>query len=79
MSLETKVIEIVARELEKKVADIKPEFSFKEDLGADSLALYQLMIALQDEFDIVDDPPEEDFLKIKTVGNVIDYIKSLLG
>ncbi|TDT61609.1 acyl carrier protein [Fonticella tunisiensis] len=53
--------------------DITMESSFIDDLGADSLDIVELIMALEEEFDI--EIPDEEAEKIQTVGDVVDYIK----
>jgi len=53
---------------------VKPEASFIEDLGADSLDTVELVMAFEEEFGA--EIPDEDAEKLKTVGSVIDYLKS---
>ena len=53
---------------------MKPEASFIDDLKADSLAIVELVLALEEEFEI--EIPDEDTEKIKTVGDAINYIKA---
>ncbi|MEZ3505274.1 MAG: acyl carrier protein [Lachnospiraceae bacterium] len=69
-----KIKEMVAEQLNADVADITEETSFKEDLGADSLDLFELVMALEEEYGI--EIPSEELEKITTVGAVIDYLKS---
>ena len=69
-----KVIEIVASQLELEADQIKPENSFTEDLKADSLAVVELVLALEESFDI--EIPDEDTEKIKTVKDAITYIQT---
>jgi acyl carrier protein len=74
MEIENKVREIVCQQLdvgEKKVTD---ETSFIKDLGADSLAVVELVLALEEAFEI--DIPDEDTEKLSTFKDVVDYIKS---
>jgi acyl carrier protein len=71
--LEAKVREIVAQQLGKNVDQVTPEASFRDDLGADSLDVVELVMALEEEFGI--QIPDEDAEKITTVGQAIDYIK----
>ena len=56
--------------------EITMDTSFEEDLGADSLDLFELLMALDDEFGV--DVPEEDAEKIKTVGDVVNYLQNKL-
>jgi acyl carrier protein len=53
--------------------DITMESSFMDDLGADSLDVVELIMALEDEFDL--EIPDEEAEKIQTVGDVVEYIK----
>ncbi len=69
-----KVIEIVAHQLEIEPDKIKPESSFTEDLKADSLAVVELVLALEEAFHI--EIPDEETEKIKTVKDAIVYIES---
>ena len=69
-----KVIEIVASQLELEADQIKPESSFTEDLKADSLAVVELVLALEESFDI--EIPDDDTENIKTVKDAINYIKT---
>ncbi len=54
-------------------ADITPDTSLTEDLGADSLDLVELVMAMEQEFDI--EIPDEDVEDIKTVGDAVNYVK----
>jgi len=69
-----KVIEIVASQLELEQDQIKPESSFAEDLKADSLAVVELVLALEEAFGI--EIPDEDTENIKTVKDAITYIET---
>jgi len=74
MSDETtkKVIEIISKQLEIEADKIKPEASFTDDLKADSLAVVELVLALEEDFGI--EIPDEDTEKIRTVQDAITYI-----
>ena len=74
MSVEKRVREIVAEQLEKDINDVKGEFSFIEDLGADSLDIVELVMKMEEEFSI--EIPDEEAEKIKTVNDVVQYIAS---
>ena len=74
MSVEKKVKEIVAEQLGKDVNDVTNEASFIDDLGADSLDIVELVMAMEDEFGI--EIPDDEAEKIKTVKDVIEYIKA---
>jgi acyl carrier protein len=70
---ETKIKEVIARELEVDVKQLTSEAKFIEDLGADSLDIVELVMALEEEFGI--DIPDEDADKLKTVGDAMNYLK----
>ena len=69
-----KIKEMVAEQLNVDAADITEETSFKEDLGADSLDLFELVSNLEDEYEI--EIPSEDLEKITTVGAVVEFLKA---
>jgi acyl carrier protein len=71
---EDRVKEIIAKELEVDVKQLAPEAKFIEDLGADSLDIVELVMALEEEFGL--DIPDEDADKLKTVGDAMNYLKS---
>jgi len=68
-----KVIEIVVDQLDAKPEDVDESKSFTEDLQADSLAIVELVLALEEKFDVK--IPDDEVDKIKTVGDAINYIK----
>jgi len=74
---ESKVKEIIAKELEVDVKQLTPEAKFIEDLGADSLDIVELVMALEEEFGL--DIPDEDADKLKTVGDAINYLQQHAG
>ena len=69
-----KIQEIVAEQLSCDVSAVTETTSFKEDLNADSLDLFELVMALEEEFDT--EVPDEEAEKITTVGDVVEYIKA---
>lgn len=69
-----KVKEIVVEQLGVEEDEVTIESSFIDDLGADSLDIVELIMALEEEFDI--EVPDEEAEKITTVGDVVEYIKS---
>ena len=73
-NIDEQVKEIVATQLDKDLAEIKNESSFQDDLGADSLDVVELVMALEEAFDIT--IPDEDAEKITTVQLAIDYINA---
>lgn len=70
---EDKVIDIIADRLGVDKSEVVPEAAFIDDLGADSLDLVELVMALEDEYGI--EIPDEDAEKIVTVGDALKYIK----
>ena len=68
-----KMQEIIAEQLNCDAESITAETSFKEDLGADSLDLFELVMALEEEYSV--EIPSEDLEKLTTVGKVMDYLK----
>ena len=74
MSIEERVKKIIGEHLGVKEEDVKPEASFVEDLGADSLDTVELVMALEEEFDI--EIPDEEAEKITTVQSAIDYVQN---
>ena len=69
----SEVKRIIKEQLDVDEKDIKPEASFIDDLGADSLGLVELVLAFEEAFEI--DIPDEDTEKIRTVQDAISYIE----
>jgi len=69
-----KVKDIVVEQLGVEANDVTPEARFIDDLGADSLDVVELIMAMEDEFDL--EFPEEEAENIATIGDVVDYIKA---
>lgn len=69
----SEVKRIIKEQLDVEEDDIKPESSFIDDLGADSLGLVELVLAFEEAFEI--DIPDEDTEQIRTVQDAVDYIK----
>ena len=74
MSLEARVMSIIADQLGLAEDEIKSESKFIEDLGADSLDIVELIMAMEEEFQT--EIPDEEAEKIRTVGDAIEYVKS---
>ena len=74
MSVDKKVREIVAEQLGKDVNEVGANASFIDDLGADSLDIVELVMKMEEEFGI--EIPDEEAEKIKTVNDVVEYIKA---
>ncbi len=72
-NFEERVKKIITEQLAVDAAEVTPQAQFVQDLGADSLDTVELVMALEEEFDI--EIPDEDAEKIKTVGMAIAYIK----
>jgi acyl carrier protein len=72
--IEKKVKEIIVQQLNVSEEEVKPEASFIEDLGADSLDTVELVMAFEEQFGL--EIPDEDAEKIRTVKDAIDYIAS---
>ncbi len=76
MTVEERVYKVVADQLGVEIAEVTPEASFTDDLGADSLDQVELVMALEEEFDIT--IPDEDAEKMNVVKEAINYIKEIL-
>lgn len=69
-----KMKEIIAEQLNCETEQITEATSFKDDLGADSLDLFELVMALEDEYSV--EIPAEDLETLTTVGSVMEYLKA---
>lgn len=69
-----KIKELVAEQLSVEVAELTPETSLKDDLNADSLDLFQIIMALEEEYGI--EIPTEDTESIKTIGDIEKYLNN---
>ena len=77
VDVEKRVKEAVMEQLNLSEEECRIDAAFIDDLGADSLDIVELLMALEDEFGI--EIPDEDLVKIVTIGDVIEYIKQRLG
>lgn len=68
-----RIVEIVKEQLNMQDVDIHMETSFEKDLEVDSLDLFELVMALEEEYDV--EIPSEDLERLTTVGAVIEYLK----
>lgn len=73
MGLEDRVTEIIVEQLGVSKEEVVPEASFIDDLGADSLDIVELVMAMEEEFDI--EIPDEDAEKIQTIADAISYVR----
>lgn len=76
-TIEEKIRKIICEQLDVAEKDVVPEASFVDDLGADSLDQVELIMAMEEEFDV--SIPDEDAEKIGTVQDALDYIKKASG
>ena len=74
MSVEDKVKKIIAEKLSVDLNEVVPEASFVDDLGADSLDLVELVMSMEEEFDV--EIADEDAEKMLSVKDAIDYVNS---
>ncbi len=77
MGVEDRVKEIIVEQLGVDAEQVTPQASFINDLGADSLDTVELIIALEEEFDI--EIPEEETEKLDSVGKALEYIKARIS
>ncbi len=73
MAVEERIKKIIAEQLGVEEDEVVPDAKFVEDLGADSLDTVELVMALEEEFEI--EIPDEDAEKIQTVSAAVDFIK----
>ena len=76
MAVEDRVSEIIVEQLGVTAEEIKPEASFIDDLGADSLNIVELVMAMEEAFDI--EIPDGDAEKMQTIGDAMSYVKERL-
>jgi len=76
-SVEERVKDVIVAQLGVDPSEVKPEASYIDDLGADSLDTVELVMALEEEFGM--EIPDEEAEKIKSVGETIEHVKSKLG
>ena len=73
MALEERVAEIIVEQLGVSREEVKLEASFIDDLGADSLDIVELVMAMEETFDV--EIPDDDAEKIQTIGDAVKYLK----
>ncbi|WP_326908909.1 acyl carrier protein [Sedimentibacter sp. MB31-C6] len=72
-----KIRSLVAEKLNVDIEDIKMETSFSDDLEADSISLFELVMSIEDEFDIEID--DDNIESISTVGDIVHYLEETIG
>jgi acyl carrier protein len=75
MSIDQEMVDIIVEQLSVEKEKVVPNASFVDDLGADSLDLVELIMAMEEGFDI--EIPDEEAEKIATVQDAIDYVNNL--
>ena len=70
--------DLIAEQFAVNADDVTMNSSFEDDLSADSVDLVELVLAMEEEFEI-DEIPEEDLLTLKTVGDCVRYLSTKLG
>ncbi len=77
MSLENEVADLIVEQLGVDREQIVPKASFIDDLGADSLDIVELVMAIEEKFDI--EIPDEDAEKIQTISDATEYVRAKRG
>ncbi len=74
--VQKRIVELIAEQLDRDISEITPEMSFADDLGADSLDLVELIMTVEEEFNV--EIPDEEAEKIKKVQDAIDFVAAKL-
>lgn len=69
-----KIVKILAEQLDANSEDMTAETKIAEDLGADSLDVVELLMSIEDEFEV--EIPDEEIENLKTIGDVVEYIQN---
>ncbi len=77
MALEQRVTDLIVQQLGVSKDEVVLNASFVDDLGADSLDIVELVMSMEEEFDI--EIPDDDAEKIQTIGDAFSYLKERLG
>lgn len=77
MLVKDRVLQLIIEHLELEPEKVVPEAQFIEDLGISSMDLWELVLIMEDEFNL--EVPDEDLEKIRTIQNAIDYIEQRVG
>ena len=75
--MKEKVLQLIAEQFHVEESELKAETNFVEDLNADSIELVELVMSIEDEFDVQIE--DEVLSRMKTVGDVLDYVEELRG
>lgn len=75
--VESQIIEIICEQLDVQADEVDASKSFMDDLGADSLAIVELVLALEEKFDVK--IPDDEVDGLQTVGHAVSYIQQRLG
>ena len=73
--MKDKILEIIAEQFNMDVNELDEDMNFQDDLNADSIELVEIVMTIEEEFD--PEVSEDDLDKLKTVGDVIDYVEDL--
>lgn len=73
--MKDKILEIIAEQFDRNADDLTENMSFVDDLNADSVDLVELIMSLEDEFDVEVD--EEELENLKTIEDVIEYVEDI--
>jgi acyl carrier protein len=77
MAVEERIRQLIVDQLGVSAEEVRPEVSFLDDLGADSLDIVELVMAMEEEFDV--EIPDDDAEKIQTIGDAFAYIEEKVG
>lgn len=75
--MKDKLLQLIAEQFHVEESELKAETNFVEDLNADSIELVELVMSIEDEFDVQIE--DEVLSRMKTVGDVLDYVEELRG
>ncbi|WP_297392224.1 acyl carrier protein [uncultured Peptoniphilus sp.] len=73
--MKERILEIIAEQFNMDVSELTEDMNFQDDLNADSIELVELVMTIEEEFET--EVSEEDLEKLKTIGDVIDYVEDL--
>ncbi|MBS5928513.1 MAG: acyl carrier protein [Peptoniphilus harei] len=73
--MKERILEIIAEQFNMDVNELDEDMNFQEDLNADSIELVELVMTIEEEFET--EVSEEDLEKLKTIGDVIDFVEDL--